>query len=214
LKIILQNIGRRYNREWVFRHLDYTFATGKKYAILGPNGSGKSTLLKVLSGSLAPSEGVLRYADSAGRELPVESVYQHLSIAAPYAELIEEFTLREMLDFHFRFKGYLPGFGHGRIMDILGLDRSADKPIRHFSSGMKQRLKLAIACCSNSRIVLLDEPTANLDTEGERWYLALIEATIRPDRLLAIGSNREEEYAFCEERLYVSQKMTNDELSG
>jgi len=204
LKIILQNIGRRYNREWVFRKLDYVFLPGKKYAVLGPNGSGKSTLLKVLSGSLAPSEGTLRYEDSAGREIPVESVYRHLTIAAPYAELIEEFTLREMLDFHFRFKDRLPGFGNGRIMELAGLERAADKPVRHFSSGMKQRLKLAIACCSESRLVLLDEPTANLDAEGDRRYRALIAATLTPGRTLVIGSNREEEYGFCEERLEVS----------
>jgi len=204
LKIILQNIGRRYNREWVFRKLDHTFVSGKKYAVLGPNGSGKSTLLKVLSGSLAPSEGKLRYEKADGREISPESVYRHLTIAAPYAELIEDFSLREMLDFHFRFKDYLPGFGRERVMDIIGLERSADKPVRHFSSGMKQRLKLAIACCSQSRILLLDEPASNLDTDGERWYRSLIEATVDPERMLIIGSNRETEYAFCEERLSIS----------
>jgi len=117
---LLQNIGRRYNREWVFRKLDHTFVCGKKYAVLGPNGSGKSTLLKTLSGSLAPSEGKLRYERADGTEIPPESVYRHLTIAAPYAELIEDLSLREMLDFHFRFKDYLPGFDRRRTMDILG----------------------------------------------------------------------------------------------
>jgi len=201
LKIILQNIGRRYNRDWIFRKLDHVFLSGTKYAILGPNGSGKSTLLKILSGNLTPSEGSIRYETAEGKEIPTDAIHRHLTIAAPYAELIEEFSLREMLDFHFRFKDRLPGFGNERILELAGLERAADKPVRHFSSGMKQRLKLALACCSQSRIVLLDEPTSNLDSEGERWYLALIEATVTPDRLLVIASNREVEYAFCEERL-------------
>jgi len=203
LSIILQNIGRRYNQEWVFRKLDYTFDYGKKYAILGPNGSGKSTLLKTLSGSLAPSEGKLHYKNSSGKDISHESIYEYLTIAAPYAELVEEFTLKEMLDFHFQFKSYLEGFDTPRIIDLLGLGKSANKQVQHFSSGMKQRLKLALACCSDSRVVLLDEPTSNLDTEGDRWYLSLISETMHPDRLLIIGSNQEKEYIFCDETLNI-----------
>src|SRR5476649_2316778 len=107
--ISLQNIGRRFNREWIFRGVDYTFENNQSYAILGPNGSGKSTLLQVLNGSLAPSEGTLGYAYK-GSAVEVESAYLHLSLAAPYLELIEDFTLEEMVDFHFQFKKYIAGF--------------------------------------------------------------------------------------------------------
>lgn len=201
MSIILQDLGRRYNREWIFRHINCTFLYGKKYAILGPNGSGKSTFLKVISGSLSPSEGQIAYRSALATDISNDAIYPYLSIAAPYVELIEELTLKEMLDFHFKFKSYLKGFDAAAVVDFLQLDKAIDKEIRFFSSGMKQRLKLALACCSDSSIVLLDEPTSNLDVAGERWYLSLLERTIGPDRLLFIGSNQEKEYAFCEETL-------------
>lgn len=203
MSIILQDLGRRYNREWIFRHLDYSFSFGKKYAILGPNGSGKSTLLKVISGSLAPSQGKIDYVDTNMQPIQPENFFQELAIAAPYMELIEEFTLRELIAFHFKFKSFLPGFDAEGIVQLLGLEKSLDKEVRFFSSGMKQRVKLALACCSSSSVVLLDEPMSNLDTAGEDWYLTLIERTIQADRLLIIGSNQEKEYAFCDEHIQI-----------
>src|ERR1700749_1480960 len=105
MKIVLQNIGRRFNRDWIFRNIDYTFNGNETYAILGPNGSGKSTLLQVLNGSLAPSAGTIQYS-SGDNSIEAEAVFKQLSLAAPYLELIEEFTLDEMTDFHFKFKAY------------------------------------------------------------------------------------------------------------
>lgn len=203
MNITLHKLGRRYNRDWVFRNLDYTFSSGKKYAVLGPNGSGKSTLLKVLSGSLSPSEGDIVYNNEKGVTYPVESLYQRLTVAAPYVELIEEFTLKEMLDFHFKFKPFLTGYDHARVLDLLAMSKSENKEIRFYSSGMKQRVKLALACCSASQLVLLDEPTSNLDHEGEDWYISLVEQTVSADRTLIIGSNQEKEYSFCEEHLNI-----------
>ncbi|HLT87908.1 MAG TPA: ATP-binding cassette domain-containing protein [Sphingobacterium sp.] len=202
MNITLQNLGRRYNREWIFRHLDCTFLFGKKYAVLGPNGSGKSTLLKVLSGSLALSEGEISYENKDAQAVLPEDVFQQLTIAAPYMELIEEFTLRELILFHFKFKPFLPGFNLEEVVQILQLERAVDKEIRFFSSGMKQRVKLALACCSSSSVILLDEPMSNLDAAGEDWYLSLIERTTQ-DRLLIIGSNQEKEYAFCDEQINI-----------
>lgn len=203
MNITLQNIGRRYNKEWIFRHIDYTFSFGKKYAILGPNGSGKSTLLKLISGSLSSSEGQIAYADNQQHAVEVEDVFQHLTIAAPYVELLEELTLREMIAFHFKFKAYLVGYDEKRLVELMGLHRAIDKEIRFFSSGMKQRVKLALACCSQSSMVLLDEPTSNLDQEGEAWYSSLVQETIGQDRLLLVGSNQEKEYDFCDEQLNI-----------
>lgn len=201
MNITLQHLGRRYNREWIFRHIDYAFSAGKKYAILGPNGSGKSTLLKVISASLSPSEGEIVYSDDSGKPILADDIYAQCTMAAPYMELIEEFTLREMLAFHFKFKAYRIGYNFDSVVELLHLAHALDKEIRFFSSGMKQRVKLALACCSASRIVLLDEPTSNLDKAGEDWYLALIEQTITADTLLVVASNQEKEYAFCDEQL-------------
>lgn len=203
MNITLHNLGRRYNREWIFRGVDYTFLSGKKYAVLGPNGSGKSTLLKVISGSLSASEGNIVYKRTQGCRLPVEHLYESLSVAAPYMELIEELTLMEMLTFHFKFKDFLEGYTIERVLDLLALPKAANKELRFFSSGMKQRVKLALACCSASKMVLLDEPTSNLDYAGEDWYLSLVEETVDADRLLVIGSNQEKEYSFCDQHLHI-----------
>lgn len=203
MSITLQDLGRRYNRQWVFRHIDYTLSFGKKYAILGPNGSGKSTLLKIIASNLSPSEGLISYKNNAGEPIDVDKVFQEITMAAPYVELLEEFTLREMIAFHFKFKPFLPGYTADRIIDLLHLDKAVDREIRFFSSGMKQRVKLALACCAGTTFVLLDEPTSNLDVAGEAWYLNLIQETIGPERLLIIGSNQEREYAFCDESLNI-----------
>ncbi|MGA6120538.1 ABC transporter ATP-binding protein [Sphingobacterium anhuiense] len=203
MKIILTDVGRRYNREWIFKHITYEFESGKSYAILGPNGSGKSTLLKVLSGSLAPSAGSIYY-EMNDKAVDVESVFQYLSLATPYVELIEEFTLREQIQFHFKFKNYLNGYSEPEVVHLLGLENAIDKELKFFSSGMKQRVKLALACCSDSAFVLLDEPTSNLDTAGEGWYLELVDKTKRADRLFIICSNQEKEYNFCDQTLSIS----------
>jgi ABC-type multidrug transport system ATPase subunit len=202
MKITLENIGRRFNRDWIFRGVDYTFTSGETYAILGPNGSGKSTLLQVLNGSLSPSTGTISYFYE-DNPVEVEQVFQHLSLAAPYLELIEEFTLDEMITFHFKFKRYKEGINKEQIIDLLNLPGSKNKDIRYFSSGMKQRLKLALAFCADTPILLLDEPTSNLDSQGVDWYLSLVQQ-FAANRLTIICSNQEQEYSFCTHRLSIS----------
>lgn len=198
-EVHLKGIGRRFNRDWIFKQVDYAFFSGERYAVLGPNGSGKSTLLKVISGGLTPSEGELVYSQG-GQPIASDRYYHYISVAAPYLELIEEFTLREMLRFHFKFKAYLAGWNEDRVMEYVQLETSLDKPIRFFSSGMKQRVKLALACFSESHLLLLDEPTSNLDAPSIQWYHQLLEDTVK-DRILIIFSNQPEEYKSCTHRL-------------
>ena len=202
MEIVLEDIGRRFNRDWVFRHLDYRFTTGSRYAILGPNGSGKSTLLQLVSSSLTPSAGRIEYR-LAGKTIDPDHIYKQLSLAAPYLELIEEFTLTEQIRFHFTHKGFLGGFDERLLVDLLGLAHAQDKQIRYFSSGMKQRVKLALACCADVPIVLLDEPTTNLDEDGVDWYLQLVDRTCA-NRLLLVCSNQEREYRFCEHTITIT----------
>jgi len=205
MTITLENAGRRFNQEWIFRGLDFVFSSGESYAVLGPNGSGKSTLLSLLMGALSPSEGEVSYV--SGSRVEVDQVYKHLSFAAPYLDLIEEFTLRETINFHFRFKGFVAGLDARSVMELLGLSGAKDKALKYFSSGMKQRVKLALACCSDSDLLLLDEPTANLDRQGLRWYHELM-AQFSEGRLVVVGSNQEEEYTFCRHSLYITDYKT------
>jgi len=203
MHITLKNIGRRFNREWIFRGIDYIFEKGNSYAILGPNGSGKSTLFQVLNGSLAPSTGDINYimGDST---IGIEDVYRHISIAAPYLELIEEFTLAEVIDFHYQFKSYGNDMNREAVIALLGMEEHKNKLIKHFSSGMKQRLKLVLAFCSDTPMLMLDEPTSNLDTQGVEWYLSLVEQ-FALNRLTIICSNQLQEYSFCDEKINISE---------
>jgi len=202
MKIVLQNIGRRFNRDWIFRGIDYTFSMGESYAVLGPNGSGKSTLLSVLNGSLSPSAGSINYL-LQDKPVEAEEVFKQLSLAAPYLELIEEFTLFEMIDFHFKFKAYRQNLDRDAVIALLNMHESRNKMIKYFSSGMKQRLKLALAFCSDTPMLMLDEPTSNLDKQGVDWYLGLVQQ-FALNRLTIICSNQEHEYSFCNQTLNIS----------
>ena len=200
--ITLENVGRRFNREWIFKGVNYTFNSGKIYAVLGPNGSGKSTLFQVLNSSLVSSTGTINYTFD-NKPVEPEQVYKHLSLAAPYLELIEDFTLAEVIDFHFKFKAFSDGMNKESLINLLGMDASKNKMIKYFSSGMKQRLKLALAFCSDTPLLMLDEPTSNLDTQGVDWYLNLVQKFAK-NRLTIICSNQEHEYNFCDEAINIS----------
>lgn len=201
MQITLQNISKRYRREWIFRKISHTFEAKKSYAILGPNGSGKSTLLRILSGHLSPSKGKINFVQ-AQKVIDNDLLYQKISYAAPYIELIEEFTLTEAIAFHQNFKPFLANLNSKQLIELLGFQKSHDKQIRFFSSGMKQRLKLVLAICSDTPILLLDEPTTNLDTQGMNWYRSLIEEYAQ-NRLLIIASNVEIDYDFCDQQLNI-----------
>jgi ABC-type multidrug transport system ATPase subunit len=194
MQITLTNVGKRFNREWIFRHFSYQFGENKKYAITGSNGSGKSTLLQVMAGALTHNEGNVDFALQQ-KNIESEQHYQHISIAAPYLELIEEMTSGEFLHFHRQFKPLtLPDID---ILEIAGLKKAINKQIRYYSSGMKQRLKLVQAFFCNAPVLLLDEPTTNLDAEGIALYMQLIK-DYTADKLIIISSNDLQEYSFCD----------------
>jgi ABC-type multidrug transport system ATPase subunit len=201
MKIALDKLGRRFNREWIFKNIDYTFEQGQSYAILGINGSGKSTLLQVLSGALTPSSGSLTYTLN-NQNVDAEDIYKHLIIAAPYLELIEEFTLLEVLNFHFQFKNRKQNLDNSALVKLLGMEASQNKQLKYFSSGMKQRVKLILAFCSDVPILMLDEPTSNLDEQGINWYSQLIQDFTK-NQLLIICSNQQHEYQSCLHQLHI-----------
>jgi ABC-type multidrug transport system ATPase subunit len=201
MDIKLKQLGKRYKFEWIFRNLDFDFQNGKAYAILGANGSGKSTLLKVLSGHASHSKGTIDFYNQ-NEKISIDKVYHQLSFAAPYIELIEELTLIEVLQFHQKFKAFQNNLAVNDLIDILNFSKSKHKEVRFFSSGMKQRLKLVLAICSDTDYLLLDEPTTNLDNQGVVWYQELIERFAK-NRLTIVASNIEHDYEFCSETLNI-----------
>ena len=195
MKISCTDAGKRFNRDWIFRHVNFEFTPGRWYAVTGPNGSGKSTFLQVLAGAVTLSEGKIDY--TSGVAVAGEHVFRHTALAAPYLSVVEEMTLTEFLQFHQTFKPLIPGTNIPQIISILSLEKAAHKQIRYFSSGMKQRVKLAQAFFSHTPCLLLDEPCSNLDQAGIDLYYRLIHEYGK-DRLLIICSNDQAEYTFCE----------------
>ncbi|WP_276374089.1 ABC transporter ATP-binding protein [Chryseolinea sp. H1M3-3] len=192
IEIIVKDLGKRFNREWIFRNLNYKFEPANVYAITGPNGSGKSTLLQVLWGQLPQSKGELKYKN-ASHEIPVEEIYRHLAIATPYLDLIEEFTLLEHLRFHFKMKRSRNNMDEHEILDKMQLTKARDKHIANFSSGMKQRVKLALAFFTQADLIFLDEPTTNLDSNAASWYHEQLKG-LPLQCTIFIASNQASEY--------------------
>ena len=215
--ITLKNIGKKFNKDWIFRNVNYEFTSNNSYAVTGANGSGKSTLLQIISGFVMPSEGEIGIGNwelGIGEHQTEETKKQitpnpkpqtkettnNFSIAAPYLELIEEMTAIEFLQFHLQFKSFIDNVSIEFVLETVQLQKAADKQIRNFSSGMKQRLKLAQAFFSNTSVLLLDEPCSNLDKQGIELYHQLIKKYSQ-NRLLVVCSNDEIEYSFCTEKL-------------
>lgn len=192
-----EEISKRFQYEWIFRNISLHLNLGESLAITGGNGSGKSTLIKSISGAIPLTSGkVSQIKDS--QELPLDIWHKNLSIAAPYLEVPEEFNLLELLRFHFKFKQTHRGMALEEIVETLYLGDHQDKSISQFSSGMKQRVKLGLAVFSEVPLILLDEPTSNLDKKGIRWYQNLI-ADHCQDRIVILATNEEREYEFCKQ---------------
>jgi len=202
MTITLTDAGKRYNRDWIFRHVDLSFHTGNSYAITGPNGSGKSTLLQAIAGSLNLSSGSIQFRMDI-HPVPDENIFKFIAIAAPYLELIDEMTAREFLKFHSNFKAFIPEVDINQIIEIIGLEKAADKQIRYYSSGMRQRVKLAQAIFTDTPVLLLDEPCTNLDSTGYHLYHELIKHFCS-NKLIIVSSNDEKEMDFCTQKISIS----------
>ncbi len=192
MEIRCHQLGKHFNYEWVFRHFNYSFKSGNQYAILGPNGSGKTTLLKILAGHWLPSTGELQYKKEHQTLSPAE-YYKYISIAAPYLQLIEQLTLQESVRFHQKFQSFLPGYTVFSLIQELQLTSAIHKPLKYFSSGMLQRVRLGLALFSHTPVLLLDEPLNNLDKKGREWYFNNLEK-VGEGRLVIICSNQKAAY--------------------
>lgn len=197
MEISLRQLSKRYNREWIFKELSYELKAGESYAITGANGSGKSTLLQIISGYALPSAGLIEYRIGED-EIPAEEIYRYLTVATPYMELIEDFTLQEHLLFHYKFRRIRKPHTIEDIMKSSYLYDSRNKAVKNFSSGMKQRLKLALAFYTECELTLLDEPTSNLDQQGIEWYQLRMDELLTTGTMVIIASNQKYEYEkFC-----------------
>lgn len=205
VEILLENAGRKFGRTWIFRHLDTTFTLEHPTAITGANGSGKSTLLKMLSGFLMPAEGTVKWHIAHNNVAP-ENLYKEVALAAPYFELPENLSAREMLPLLFALKPLKKSMPIADFLEFAEIAAPADRAVSGYSSGMKQRFKLALALMADTRILLLDEPLSNLDAHGVTWFKKNL-PPLAAGRLLVIASNEQPDEIFmCTQRLEMGKK--------
>lgn len=195
--IKLTNAGKKFGREWIFRHVSLDISSGQKIAILGLNGSGKSTLLQALTGYLTLNEGELTYS-THDKNIDSENQYSFISLASPYLELVEDFTLQEQIAYTQIYKPFLNSLNVAQIVELSGLGAHKDKFIKLFSSGMKQRLKLTLAILADAPVLFLDEPTTNLDATVIDWYKYMINTYALHKTIIVCSNSIKDEYAFCD----------------
>lgn len=197
IDIKVTNAGKKFGREWIFRNISLEIKSGEKIVILGLNGSGKSTLLQALTGYLTLNEGGLTYLNNQ-QKTDDEEQYKLISLASPYLELIEDFTLQEQIEHVNIYKPFLNGLTTEKVVELSGLTAHKDKFIQLFSSGMKQRLKLTLAILADAPILFLDEPTTNLDATVINWYKDMIDQYAMNKTIIVCSNSIKDEYSFCE----------------
>ncbi len=194
-------LTKRYGRRVLFRDLHFAVGPGEAVAVTGPNGAGKSTLLQIVAGVVAPTAGAVRLTLD-GAEVPPAERPLRTGFAAPYLQVYDAFTARENLSFVASARR-LPQAEEriGAVLDRVGLAPRADDPVATYSSGMKQRVRFAVALLARPSLLLLDEPGSNLDAPGR----ALVEALVAEHRAaggaLLLATNQEAEAALCDRRV-------------
>lgn len=194
-EISVKDCSKKYGNQSLFKHINLEFRSQESYAILGPNGSGKSTFLGILSGFITQSEGTIIWKNQ-NQIIDRDNLFKYLSFASPYMKLPEDLTISEIWNFHFKLKHLIKNIQFDQIMELCQLKHSIDKPIKYFSSGMKMRLKLALSICTDSSLLLLDEPCTNLDKEGINLYHKLLDL-YSENRLIILASNQPDEFERC-----------------
>jgi ABC-type multidrug transport system ATPase subunit len=203
LKISLKEISKRFLSEWIFKNVSLEINPAEKIVITGPNGSGKSTLLQVLANYQAFTKGQINYLGGE-KEIDADQVFEQISIAAPYLELIEDFSLSESIEHQKIFKPFLPGLTTEKIVELSGLGKkNAAKEIRLYSSGMKQRAKLTLAVLADCPLLLLDEPCSNFDTNAIKWYNELVREFALHKTIIVCSNNVREEFSFCDRQINI-----------
>jgi heme exporter protein A len=203
MKLTLENVGKDFENKRIFNKISFDLESGKSAAIIGPNGSGKTTLVRIVCGLIRPSRGKIVYSVNQ-KTIEIQDVYKHIGLVGPYLELYEELTAMENLLFFAKMKRV----SHARekilsLMDQLNLAGREDDNVRTYSSGMRQRLKYVFALLSNPEILVLDEPTSNLDSDGiDRVYEIM--RIQKNKNILLIATNDQDDLKFGDFQIAVN----------
>ncbi len=196
------SLSKAFGKRIICEDAEIRLATGESLAVVGPNGSGKSTLVKIVAGLLRPDSGKVAHCVGE-KEIEPREWHRHISLVSPELALYEELTGFENLEFANRVGGWgKPPDDFAALLDEVGLPGRGGDMVGTYSSGMKQRLKYAAAYLKDPLLLLLDEPTANLDEEGSaRVWASLEKRTVA----LIIATNEPEEAERAQSRFVVGQ---------
>jgi ABC-type multidrug transport system ATPase subunit len=193
-----QNLGKWFGKRKVFEGINLSLGEKGSLVITGRNGSGKTTLLKILCGLIQPSRGEVTIKQDGKTFTPEES-RNHIGLVMPDLELYGELTAWENLHYLGRIRGLTTDKEKLKEMIAgVGLAGREDDLVSSFSSGMKQRLKYAFARLHQPEILLLDEPSANLDEEG----IAVVEKIVSEQKergILVLATNQREDLKYADE---------------
>ena len=197
IKLEVQNLAKRFGPRKVFSDINFSLETGQSIAIVGPNGSGKSTLLKLLIGFNYPTKGKVIFSEN-GRTLEFDAYRRRLALVSPYLALYGSLTAHENLRFFAKVNGdNVTDDQIEKTLSSVGLAGRGDDFVAAYSSGMLQRLKYAVAMLKNPGILMVDEPTSNLDDAGKKIISGLIDAR-RNESIIIIATNEKEEYGLAD----------------
>jgi heme exporter protein A len=206
VSITAKNVSKDFNRRAILRDMSFELSSPASLAITGKNGTGKSTLSKILAGLLMPTKGIVEYRVD-GTAMPVDDFKHFVGFVSPYLNLYDEFTALENLQLLSRIRSN--NIDLNRIQELLTLANlwhRRDDVVGTFSSGMKQRLKYAFALLHRPAVLLLDEPTSNLDDDGIQVVKQIVTEQ-KKNGLLIIATNDETEANWCEQQIAVSVKQ-------
>lgn len=202
-----KQLSKNFNRRPIFKDISFELNSGDSVAITGRNGSGKSTLVKIIANVLQPTSGICEiYKGDA--VVKKDDYYKYVGFVSPYLNLYDEFSGLENLEITSRIK-LAYGGNHSGVLERVGLKDRCNDLLRIYSSGMKQRLKLAFAVLHDPQILILDEPTSNLDKEGIRIVSDIAEDQ-KKNRILLIATNDDYEKSLCSTEININKLMGTD----
>ena len=197
-----ESLSKTFGRRLIFSDLSFRFDRTGIFGISGPNGSGKSTLVKIIAGLLSPTKGKVEHIYQE-KEIPAEKLHNYIGFVSPYLVLYEEFTARENLELFAKIRN-VP-FDPERIeylLKVFLLLERKDDLVKTYSSGMKQRMKFIFAMMHSPQLLILDEPTSNLDDEGKESVYKIIREQGN-NRIIIIASNERTDLELCSEKIVI-----------
>jgi len=201
VRISFTDVAKRYDLRVVFRSVSGEAVPGEVLVITGPNGSGKSTLLTILCGLLRPTRGAVSHVLD-GNETAREEWRRHLGVVAPAMAVYEELDAMENLRFFASVRGMDRAGGRCReCLDLVGLDPDRRTPVRGYSTGMAQRLKIAQALLHDPAVLFFDEPGSNLDPAGKNWLKEAVRGLTQAGKTVVLATNDRDEMEWGHRRV-------------